>query len=255
MARRAVYTPGSVDSWDMENLNFLRKIRDSGKAEESDQETLSYVSDSDSAVYDRESNVYGGAKNHGGDSESDYGSNTTTPQRLLDEALYSGGNGFALLNKSIVMKQMKSMAQSSIKDPYLEAEQDVISPLPVIHNKCGGPSAVQSNFDRRFMKGGRKPKGSLVTLGFMEPQLEDCYVLDVVTVRNESVLAECGVNDGRSGVLSEGDGSSTGIANALRREIHGSSAGESESESVSSEEFNSAREGNLIVYSNVKGFL
>lgn len=324
-----VYTPGSVDSWDMENLKFLRKISHGrNPCGESDVETLSYVSDSDSAVFE-DRQVYdesdyekdhrsdhhhqqqhlhheqhhheqhhheqphhherhyhhgaGGARIYGSrvddqseddDSQSDYGMSCNgddneseiqqSPTRLLDEALYSGGNGFALLNKAIVMKQMKSMAASTLKDPYLEdpvdEEEDIIEPLPMIHTKnftaaMTGGSGPAGNFDRRLMKT-RKPKPSLVTLGFMEPQLEDCYVLDVVTVRNESVLAERGRAGGSHLALSDSQDDSESEGGRMMEKMlkmngavgrRNGSAGlpSSSSSSVSSseEEYNSARDG------------
>lgn len=95
----------------------------------------------------------------------------------------------------------------------------------------------------------RKPKPSLVTLGFMEPQLEDCYLLDVVTVRNESVLAERGRVNGSMCALSDSqDSESEGIEKMLKpngncRRDGSAGLPSSSSSSVSSEEFNSAREG------------
>ncbi len=303
-----VYTPGSVDSWDMENLRFLRKIsHGKNPCGESDVETLSYVSDSDSAVFeDREvynesdyekdhrdshhqqqqhyhhgaggaARIYGSRvdyQSEDDESQSEYGMSCNgddiesevqqSPTRLLDEALYSGGNGFALLNKAIVRKQMKSMAASTLKDPYLEdpvdEEEDIIEPLPMIHNKnftaaMTGGSGPAGNFDRRLMKT-RKPKPSLVTLGFMEPQLEDCYVLDVVTVRNESVLAERGRACGSHLALSDSqdDSESEGgrmmektlkMNGAVGRRNGSAGLPSSSSSSVSSseEEYNSARDG------------
>ncbi|CAL8135584.1 unnamed protein product [Orchesella dallaii] len=270
---RHVYTPGSVDSWDMENLKFLRKMSHGGGTaggRDLDQDTLSYVSDSEqstgyddqaSCLSEDEKDVYGGRKNH--DEESDYGTSSLgseiqSPTRLLDEALYSGGNGFALLNKTIVMKQMKSMAASTLKDPYLEEEVESQPILPAIMRKTTAPSGgasgrkpsrlEESNFDRRFMKQ-RKPKPSLLTLGFMEPQLEDCYLLDVMTIRNESVLAERGRRNSVHCVHSDSqDSESEGMEKVLklngrRNGSAGLPSSSSSSVSSSSEEFNSAREG------------
>lgn len=289
---RHANSPGSVDSWDMENLKFLRKMSNSGASARDSTDSISYNSDNDSAVFENRtvigevsesddekekvyrhhghpSNIYGSRIEEESESEYGIGSDNTgdvqNSTRLLDEALYSGGNGFALLNKSIVMKQMKSMAKSTLKDPYLEElvePEPIIEPTPVVRKsskttanggyalsrKTSRSEETNINFDRRLMKS-RKPKPSLLTLGFMEPQLEDCYMLDVVTIRNESVLAERGRVETSNCAFSDSQDSETEcIEKMLKLNGNGrrnGSAGlpSSSSSSVSSEEFNSAREG------------
>lgn len=121
----------SMDSWDMDNLKYLRKLSKVNPVSEKDMETISYRSETECFIIQ--------------DSEE-----------LLDSAIYSS-NGSHFLKKSIRSGRRESQTRKEM---------------------------ILRDMNNNIIAGPQLDRNSLPT------PLDDCYVMDVLMVRNESVLTD-----------------------------------------------------------------
>jgi hypothetical protein len=171
----------SLDSWDIENLKFLRKISIKNPNRKSDMETLSYVSERESFIEE--------------------------PADMLETALYVTGSDHIMKQHiredSYLLKRVKSVNDAVIRLslkprlkprvlatlPKMDRSKDQVPPLLKLNTSSSRPR--KSIFDSLDMTVNMSTAVVTPTpsTSFQKP-LEDCYVMDVLMVRNESVLTD-----------------------------------------------------------------